>query len=518
MTPDSASTDRTGKLLRRLFKGIERRSAMDGAARKEIEAQLLDTLTELILLSRTADPEPGYTIPRPVALAMASALFAQPHLSLFRDMPQAASDGATAAPNPESEPPLVLPLDHLQDVLGLALWELEEMREEIDRHVSAAYKQARAAWWIWTQFHLPKKGSERLYRLLFPAASDPTGPVTWTIRGSQLYVLVPQEFSPPPESLYLSWLAVNDSKTQHPTRSFRAKYADPDLRRAIARAVGASPEEAIAILDRMIVVLPRNGAAGLLAQDIWRTRGYATNTAIPDPAKESAWLTTSLEPADVDIDSWMRRQGDTIGVKDVKAVFDSLALPRVNEALRLLYAWMMTRIDLEDGRVAPAPGVADLSMLDTDRHVRAVLQPVLDWIESPRTAGYVAVHFGTTSAKVTPILEEIADVWRAHMEYAWAGGPKDGAPKSVAVLMTLHLIALQDTLRQAVRRPNDPRAMHRDIVLLFAANYYAQSPLERLLSEASGRAPRALDAVGSHFWSAWAQVLNTGDEITAELG
>lgn len=491
---------------------------MDGAARIEIERQLVDVLDELSAADRRPPIEALRGVPpRAVAVAMAMAVYCQPHLGvIFGDVACIGTDEFEAPPAIEPERPIVMNTDALGEALGLQAWELDDIREDIDRRVGIVLKQARTLRWLWTHFGLPEASCEGLFRVLFPGAPGRIGPLAMVRRGAQLYALVQQEIPPPLEALYLPWAPVAAERAFHPLRAFGGRYVNNNVRRSLARGIGASDDEVVELLDRMVTVLPRTGTAAWLARDAWRARGFAMITDLPAPYAEGAWLSAPIEPEDVAFTSFLKPDGGLLVVHDAAIAFDGLAVARVDEMMRQLYGEILARKHLADANT-PRHTIADLVPMDLERHLRAVLKPLIDWAESPRSAAWVAGNVGMSTEVCSWALAQVAREWTAQLEAAWIGAPRDNEPKNAQWLIASHLHLVGDGLHRALTRPADPRAPHRDIALLFSAFYMGHQPLERLWAEANESvmwpaSARLTDPMDAWFWGTWQRLLASWED------
>lgn len=515
---DTPSADPSTRSLRRLFKGLERRFGMDGAARTEIEKQLVEVLDELAALeARPPIAAMATTPPRAVAVAMASALYCQPHLGvIFGDVACIGTDEFEAPRPIEPERPLVMNTDALGEALGLQAWELDDIREDIDRRVGIVLKQARALRWLWTHFGLPEASCEGLFRVLFPGAPGRVGQLAMVRRGAQLYALVQQEIPPPVEALYLPWTPVSAERAFHPLRTFGGRYVNNNVRRSIARGIGASDDEVIELLDRMVTIIPRTGTGVWLARDAWRSRGLAMITDLPAPYNEGAWLSSPIEPEDLSFTPFLRVEGDRLVVHDAAIAFDSLAVARVDEMIRQLYGEILARMQLAEPN-GPRHTIADLVPMDVERHLRAVLKPLLDWADSPRTAAWVAGNVGMSVPACARALVQVRAEWVAQLEAAWIGAPRDNDPKNAQWLIASHLVVVRDGLHRVLTREPDPRAPHRDVALLFSAFYMGHQPLERLWAEANESvtwpaSAKLTNPMAESFWGTWQRVLASWED------
>jgi hypothetical protein len=512
------SSDPSARSFRRLFKGLERRFGIDGAARIEIEKQLVEVLDELITTegAPTIDALAGPP-PRAVAVAMASAIYCQPHLGvIFGDVACVGTDEFESPYGIEPERPLVMNTDALGEALGLQAWELDDIREDVDRRVGLVLKQARALRWLWNHFGLPEASCEGLFRVLFPGAPGRISHLAMVRRGAQLYALVQQELPPQPEALFLPWTVIAADRAFHPLRTFGGRYVNNNVRRSLARGIGADDDEVVELLDRMVTVLPRTGTGVWLARDAWRARGFAMITDLPAAYSQNAWLAQPIEPEDVAFTSFLKREGDKLVAFDAAVAFDTLAVARVDEMIRQLYGEILARMQLADS-AHPRHTPADLIPLDVERHLRAVLKPLLDWAESPRSAAWVAGNVGMSVESCAKALADVRSAWEAQLDAAWVGAPADGEPKNAQWLIASHLMVVRNGLFNVITRPTDPRAPHRDVALLFSAFYLGHQPLERLWAEANESTTwpahaRLTDPVGMWFWGTWQRILASWED------
>lgn len=513
---DTTAYGRAERLLKRLGKGLERRPAVEGAARVEMDRELCRALDELAeLVHSAAIPGPPT---RAAATAMALAMFSQPHLEGL--LAERAIDGTGEDLPPPSPPvarPFVAPPEILAEVLGLPLWELEDLREEVDRRVGLGLKQARAVTWLWNHYGLPGASADGLFRVLFPAAPSRVARIGLVRHGTQLYAVTDQELEPPIEALWLPWSAVDEHRAFHPLRTFRGKYVNANLRRSLGRAIGANEGEAIELLDRMVAMLPRTSLRGFLAADAWRARGFGQVTDLPGPHGANGWMSRTLDPEELQIQPWMRVRDGALTFEDANTLFDKLALPRANEVVRHLVAAILARQCANAAHAAFEPG--DLPLFDVTRHFRAALTPLVAWAKSPKTRAGLAAQLGLERAAVDVGLDGLAASWTAQLEGVWAGATSEDGTPTVRQLVVCHLVAVADTVRRVLSQPDDGPA--HDLVLLYAAHACGANPVDRLLAEAHENVtwPPARfvtgDLVGPWFEPLVSRVLAAvGDEIT----
>ncbi len=492
---------------------------VDGAGRIELDRQLLETLIELRPLVRTqahASLEPP---PRTVGLAMAAAIFAQPLLRVLERLQAASTTNLTWLAGAPSDAPVVFDSELLARQLGLRAIELDDLREDVDRRLASLLKQVRTVWWLWHQFGLSENdGDSRLFAELFPGVSDAHGHRGMLAFGPQLYALADATTAPPSEALYLRWLAVDPERALHPTRAFRAADVAPTLLQAIARGIGATPTEVQQLLERLVLVIPRDGAAAYMAQDTWRTRGLAQLSEL-GPARRTATLSRKLAPADIDVQALFSTADGRCAPVDPERSFDRLALARGNDMLAQLHAWLLTRT-MQDGGPVP-PSTTDLVLLDVESHLRAVIQPLFDWAASPETVAFTAERLVTSPGSARDALQALLQAWVHHFQSHWLGEPHDDQPRSIQATITAHLLAVQDSVQTLFALAPDARGPHRDILALFAGNYFARRPLETLLANArdpqSPSSDQNGDAIGVWFWNTWSNVVEAMDDVTLEV-
>lgn len=516
MSADETANVEPAKLLRRLFRGMERRRGIDGAARVELDRHLISTLDDYAVPLRETIRGPiTEPPPRAVGVSMATAVYSQPHVTvIFGDITPIGTEDFELPPLVESEVPLVVGGDDLQTALGLAKWELDDIREDVDRRVGVVLKQSRAIRWMWGHFGLPEASCEPLFRVLFPSVPGRVGAITMIRRGAQLYAAVAQEAAPPIEALYLPWAPVTD-RGFHPLRTFQGRYVNANLRRALCRGIGADDDELVALFDRMVTVVPRQGTKEWLGHDTWRSRGFAFLTDLAGPYSDGAWMVSPLAPDDLAWPNFLACGDGRITLDDPREAFDDLAKPRVDEMIRQLYAAMFARLQIDplDG---PTWSANDVPLFDIERHIRAVLKPLLDWADSPTTVAHVTAKAKVSEGEAAVALARLSGEWRDQLEQVWVGIPKEGGPPNTQGLVTDHLVRTWDSLRRILRTPADPRAPHRDIALLFAAFYLGRAPLDRLWSDANesttwpSHQPLP-DHLGRYFWSTWLGLLDRLD-------
>ncbi len=495
--------------------GLERRHRISDPAQREVfEDQLLDTLQQAIhSVRRPLRTDTSSTPPRRVAIAMGLALQTAPHLSaVLPDPVRAGSVEPGEPPRRDDFPPLMKGNDALEEALGIPYWEIEELRDEIDRRAGVVLKQNRVASWLWSYFDLPDRdGADRLGRVLFPGVEQQGADVVR--RGPNLYVLVDQPQPPPLAALWLPWLAPR--RATSPT-SFRSRGVDPGLRTRIARGIGADEEEVSGLLDGMICLVPREQASSFLHLDQWRSSGRAVMTDLGGAYTGGEWLARPLPPNGADWKSWLSAdaQGRLALQGSASQIFDSLALPRVAHMATLLYAAALATVD-SDGLGVGELRRRDLDLFDLPLHMRSVLQPLIDWAASPETHTTLAAALERPVRGVAAQLTRLGREWTDHTLRAWCGLPGTTKAPSIQTLLTEHLLASSYSLRELMRFEPDPRWEHTDLMLLFVAHYLREARLERLwikpMSDVAegheGRLPPVEDIPGHWFWRTFLRLL-----------
>ena len=514
-------------LLQRFFELLEARvdlyqgDTIDDPG--ETLATTLDALRELLTQPTRTHAAEGPP-PRRVAVAMALALQSQPHLASTFDF---GGDGGTEKVHEREhcrpEAPFVLSNEVLESALSLSEWELDELREDVDRRASRSLKQHRCLHYLWTHFGLQKGNHDGLFRVLFPGAPRTRTRPELLRRHTQLYAVVEQEPSPPILSLYLSWLPIDPATTLAPQATFNHRSVDVGLRRSLSRSIGADEAEVNALLDGMVTILPRHRVAQFLEHDQWRSSGFATISDLCPDYVAANWLTRRIKADGAEWKRWLRanKDGSLEVLGEERALFDALAMSRVQAMMRQLYGALIARVDSEP--VDHEPGLDDLHLYDVGRHLRLVLAPLLMWASDPRTHTHIANTLKIDLGVVAERMLEIRELWEDQAGRAWYGPPTESRRHSIQTILARHLIALHGSLRRMTHRVPDSRWGHRSLLLLFTAHYLSEARIERLwlkglsdsiVDEASPLPPPE-DVVGTWFWTIWQRLLNQIDSETA---
>lgn len=450
--------------------------------------------------SRPARSASRDTPPRAVATALAQALFAAPHVSR-----------TLAVENTMSEQHGFVPSPRLADALGLPLWQLEEIRDDIDRRVATSLRQIRALNWLWYRVDNPSMHPEPLYNLLFPGAGDPQ-PSRFVRRGGRMYALLPEEHPPPPEALYLRWLPGAAHWSAMPDDHFDSRFIDDGLLRSLGRSIGASPAEVQGLLDRMVCAIPEDYTDAFIRRDRWRNEGWAEVTGLGTAHPGPTWLALPLAPEALDVTAWMGLTDDGLELRAPRRVFDRHAMTRVTAMVRGLYSELLARM-LSKRPMDPSRQAA---LFDLGPYIQRILQPLLDWTAQPATHAHVAEKLGVPPSHAAAALAKVRRVWLKAARTSWGGAPTADRPHTVQSLLAVHLAVLQASLHRVFRQPPDGRAPHHRVLLLFFAFYAVKAPLGRLWRAGDdGQLPPPEDVIGEWFWCTWRSAM---DAIEADDG
>ncbi len=413
--------------------------------------------------------------PHSIALSMATAVLAQPHLSV------------TFGHHNADEPALQVSNDALGAALGLPVWELEDLREDVDRRASAYLRQVRALNWMSSYIQRSGTTPERLFKILFPGTRSTSYAVRFAPHRARLHAVAGIGGSRPPLTRYLGWVDAD----KRPPR-FEARYVDVGMRRSLSRAIGADDEETCALLDELITITPVEDMDAVVALDRWTSAGFAHVSGLGRSLGVSDWLTATLRGGDVDHSRWLAAVDGALGIRRVRPAFDRMALTRVTSMLRELYAGLLADL-LAHGEVVPAS------------------QRLLFDVEARRLE--------VDAPQVRVLMNRVRSEWELQAARVWGGPEARGRRRAVQSLILLHMAATQHSLLREYARPADPRAPHRRTLLLFLADHFANAPLARLWGP-TGRsdAPPPEDIIGEWFWPTWQRVLDFAgaEEIEVE--
>jgi hypothetical protein len=433
--------------------------------------------------------------PRPVAMAMAQAIFSAPHVAR-----------TLAIDTTLSEHHGFQPTAHLADALGVPMWELEEVRDDIDRRVASFLKQTRALNWLWFRFDNPSIHPAPLYNVLFPGATGPE-PERFVRRGGRLYLVLPQRDPPPLESLYLRWLSSRGEWSVTPDDYFSARYVDEAVRRGIGRGIGAEGDETQRLLDNMVCAVPSSESRAFIVRDRWRSEGWAELTGLGMSEPSPAWLGQPMAPDAVEVRSWLSVTEGGIAVNSPRRVFDRHALLRITAMMHGLYAELCARVLSGE----PVDPMQQAALFDLDPYIQRALQPLLDWAGRADTHAHVARELGAEVDHVRAALLQVREVWLKSARTSWGGSPAEGRPHTVQSILATHMAVSQEALHHLYRMPPDPRAPHHRVAVVFFAHYAQQASVGRLWKVEGGALPPTEDVLGEWFWGTWQRVLRALD-------
>ena len=238
-------------------------------------------------------------------------------------------------------------------------------------------------------------------------------------------------------------------------------------------------------------------------------------TDIGSPYTAGDVLLDPIPPDGADWRAWLHEEPDgSLGVRGgVAHVFDALALPRVTEMVRQLYGLMLASVDRHGFGLAELHP-ADLDLYDLPTHLRAVLDPLVDWANEPSTHRALARELERDEHEVADVLGDVHRAWSEQASTSWYGPPGTRAP-SIQTILLRHLIVLHNALRNLCRVEPDPRWEHTDLMLLFAAHYLREARLERLwirqlsdvVDASEARLPPPEDIAGHWFWRTFTRLL-----------
>jgi hypothetical protein len=324
----------TQAALLRLYRGLGQRELMsdDPRGRAIVDRRLLPALDTLARESHGGEaPALSTPPPRRIAVALALAVYSQPHLASTFFV----ADGSEAPPL--AVEPLVVSNEVLESALGLSSWELDDLREEVDRRAGGVLKQTTLVQWLLSRYEEPS----RVLHLLFPGV-ELRGESALIRRGSHLYAVVDQP-SVPRHALYLPWTRPENGASVMPLEAFRGRYVDAGLKRALARGIGATEGEVVDLLERTIALLPREDLERLLEHDGWRNRGLASVTGLGQPYPKLAWLSREVDAGDVRWQDWIQVDDQGARLRDPLAALEALARHRIHHALEALHTDLLAR-------------------------------------------------------------------------------------------------------------------------------------------------------------------------------
>jgi hypothetical protein len=489
-----------------------------GLARRDYshpdQAKSFESLLRRLLLRRDRplrdqiDGKP----PRPIASAMACALFAQPHLSALGGFGRECASRVLAVPSiPEPDPPLITDQEAMSVALGIRQWELDELREEIDRRAGEWVRQVRLADWLWQTFERHDH-PETFFLSLLPCRKADIKKAQVILRRGRLYLAVERPAMDSPLGMFLGWEEHPPSRSH--VAGFDSLCVSEDLLLSIRKVHGMSPSEARAMLDAVVVVIPIDQAARYLNADRWRTGGFATLTQLGSGRSRKAMRPKPLAADQTGWDQWLVADGEGVSIQGrPEDLFDELATERVQAMCSPLYAALLSTHE--------APGFERenthferLGPLHVERHLTQALSPLLAWASSNDTRNHIANTLGMDrTLHLDPVMDTLNIRWTHHYQEKWVG--LIGAQHATVEGHLLeHLLQLKASLNGLLMIPPDARSPHLDAARLFVAYYLNGSPVQRLWTPslsapgvASGRGEQE-DVLSDWFLGLWTRILD----------
>lgn len=487
--------DATQAALTRLYRGLGQRDVMadDPRGRAIMDRRLVPTLEKL---TQRLVPEASSALqtppPRRIAVAMALAIFSQPHLSTTFRGPGSGDRPVRALP------PLVATNEVLESALGLSTWELDDLREEVDRRAGGVLKQTTLVNWLTARY----PDGSKLFPLLFPGADGVDNP-TIVQCGAHLYAMV-DGVDTEPGALFLPWLQSTPATGLSPLTAFRGRYVDAGLKAALARGIGANADEISDLLERTLTMIPRDQSEAFLVRDRWRNEGCSAVTSLGHAYPRMAWLTREVNPEDLQWKKWLKAGASGASLTNPIAPFDTLTKTRVHHTLEALYTDLLARLYADP---AGERSTDEIDRYDLGAQVRAVLDPLLRWTRSKSSATWLARATGVSPDEAQSLLAQLHSQWSDRSIY-WTQPTVEQFTHSVLAKWVSTLACLDGTLRHLLAEEPDPRWNHRDVLFLFAAHYITEAPADRALL-AHGIDPASPGmAIGRWFTPTWRRVLD----------
>ncbi len=450
--------------------------------------------------------------PRPIASAMACALFAQPHLSALSGFGRECSSRVLAVPSlPEPDPPLITDHESMSVALGIRQRELDELREEIDRRAGEWVRQVRLADWLWQTFERHDH-PETFFLSLLPCSKADIKTAQVILRRGRLYLAVERPAMDSPLGMFLGW--EEHPPSRHHVAGFDSLCVSEDLLKSIQNVHGMSTSEARAMLDAVVAVIPIEQAARYLDADRWRTRGFATLTQLGSGRTRKAMRPKPLAADQTGWDQWLVADRGEVTIQgQPEDLFDELATERIQAMCSPLYAALLSTHE--------APGFERanthferLGPLHVERHLTQVLSPLLAWASSNDTRNHIA---NTLGMQRTPHLDPVMDTlnirWTHHYQEKWVG-PVGTENVTIEGRLLEHLLQLKASLNGLQMIPPDARSPHLDAARLFVAYYLNGSPVQRLWTPTlSGAALTSAnggqeDVLSDWFLGLWTRILD----------
>ena len=490
---------------------------MGGAAREGLDAHLIAVVSQYA----NQHQREAFTLvgppPRRVALAMALAILAQPHLSVtFQDLDPVGDDDTVRPKRPYSESPLIIDTETLCEALALSAWELDQLREEIDRKVSYLLKQQRALRWLWARYAEPKDDAEGLLSILFSGISSADSRLYGI--GGQLYGLLEGQCLQGPNALYTPFLDPKSQGNIQPRGTFVGKFLDKSLIHSLAKGIGADEEETLSLLHNMISCVPRDQSHAYVGHDMWRIMGFDRMTHLTQGYSATQWLTQPLDMRSIrPLDAWIDIDQGNVDQPLAEHRFDSLIIPRIQMLMNQTLAQNLTHLLIEDRPISasskhPWVHLNDIDLLALKRHMNSVAAPILSWPQSKEAAELITETFGRSRCSVQDIQKQLTKIWAERYKSLWIAAPKSSGHQSTLTRLIAHQCRRVVSHRKIWHRSPIYGLPHRHVMALFSGFYFSEIPLERCWHEA-GEA-QGSDPVGEWFWPSWEHILNTMEDAS----
>ena len=504
--------------MRKIYNGMGKRpSLMGGAAREGLDTHLLHVLAEFTdrhqFKSFTLVGPP----PRRVSLAMALAILAQPHVCItFSDLDPVGPANLNPRINGYREEPVIIEHEALCDALALSSWELDQLRDDIDRNVSNLLKQQRALRWLWARYAEPNEGADSLLNILFSGITN-EGSGLYGAAG-QLYGLLNGECRIGPSSLYTPHPIDSNEDRVNPRLTFYGRYVDQSLIHALAKGIGADEEEVQALLDTMICCIPQQQAQSFIDHDQWRIRSFDGMTGLTRGYSATRWLFQEVKSDFLrPLHDWLEWQDGRITPDLVESRLDRELIPRISSVLQQLMGQGLSNLLMEDyHRPAfqkyPWVQLGDLDLLQLPQRIHAVAQPLLAWPTSADAHQTLQSILNLSAADAKIAQQQIHDIWTKRYRTLWAEGPRPEGHQTTLTRLMAHMSRTTISLRKMWHRKPIYDIPHRNILALFTGFYFSDLPLERTWKDA-GDAIGA-DPLGQWFWPTWERLLNTLEDAT----
>lgn len=471
--------------LERLFRGLRQRELMveDPVGTAALDGRLADELAALHeRFAARGGPALEDPPPRRIAVAMALAVLSQPHLV------QTFSTSAT--------PALLVSTEVLEQALGLSAWEIDELREEVDRRAGWMVKQQLMVSWLGT-----RPAQEQLVTQLFPGMELEEA----TVHFLRSQVVVTAKLPPTPSSaLHLPWLGREDTGPLH---AFRGRYVDAGLKRSMNRSLGLTEDEIVRLLERAVTLFPEASLAEWMRLERYRTEGFAGLTELGARYSRLCWLSTAEGHANR-WREWIATGEGEARTLDPDRSFDTLLQLRVQGMLEALKEDILAR-----RLVGALSSQQMLSLLDLGPHIDAVVAPLLRWARARGSAMELAQRVELELEEARTVLKAVHDAWASRAR-SWSRLEADGFQDSPHAGWMRRLVRFDAVLDGLLERPPVGQP-HAEVVVLFAGHFLEEAPLDHTLVTSSDDSRSVGWALGYWFWPTWLRLLDAMEEANS---